>query len=141
MSPERIAPLQPPFEITSELQEIYNKKQTYYFIASGELDIQNRKDYAKDVAKKIAKLDSSKFKYRYENLSIANHNNSLAIGLPIALDFIYQDYSSIPQPVSSGSISSLIKQYESTLTTLYGIDVDKQSYAIYSTAFCSKIVG
>lgn len=132
MSPERIAPLQPPFEITPELQKNYSKRQTYYFIASGDLDIQRRRDYANDISERVSKLDSSRFAYRYENLPIAGHNNSLAICLPIALDFIYQHYSSFPQPDSTGKISSLIKQYESNLSAIYGIDVDKQSYGVYS---------
>lgn len=132
MSPERIASLQPPFEITPELLKIYNKKQTYYFIASGALDLQRRTDYAKDVSEKISKLDSSSFFYRYENLSVAGHNNSLTIGLPMALDFIYQHYSSFPEQGSTENIPAIIKQHENNLSSIYGIGIEKQSFATYS---------
>lgn len=131
MSPERIGASQPPFEITDELEKFYSKRRTYYFVASGALDMQRRQDYVKDISEKLSKLNSSKFIYRNENLSMAGHNNSLAVGLPIALDFIYQQYSSVPQPDSNGKILSLIRKYENTLDEFYGIGVDRQSSLAY----------
>lgn len=130
MSPERIAPSQPPFEITPKLKKFYETRPTYYYIASGGLDMKRRRGYAKDVADKLAKLDSSKFAYRYQRISFAGHNNSLSIGLPIALNFIYQQYSFFPKP-GAESISSLIQQHESILSKIYGISMDKNSYGSY----------
>lgn len=135
MSPERIAPLQPAFEITPELKDFYSKRRTYYFIASGAMDLQRRQDYAKEIAEKVLKLNNSKFAYRFENLSIAGHNNSFSVGLPIALDFIYQHYAAFPKPDSTGNILSLIKQYENNLSEIYGIGVDKTSVTVYSNLF------
>lgn len=133
MSPERIAPSQPPFNITSKLETFYSNRPTYYFVASGALDMQRRQDYAKEIEEKISKLDRSKFVYRYENLPNAGHNNSLSVGLPIALDFVYQHYSAIPQPDSAESILSVIKKYENKLSDLYGIGVDKNSFNTYNS--------
>ncbi len=132
MSPERIADSQPPFDITGELEKFYGQRRTYYFAASGALDMQRRQDYVKDISEKLSKLNSSKLSYRTENFSIAGHNNSLAVGLPVALDFIFQQYASFPQPDSSGKISTLIKKYENNLSEIYGIGVDKQSSVAYS---------
>ena len=131
MSPERLSALQPPFELTPELIHFYIGRPTYYFLATGALDMQRRQDYAKEISKKIKGLDSTKFNFRYENLSNAGHNNSLAIGLPLALSFIYQQYNSYPEIDSATSILSAIKQYEKNVNDIYRILPQKNLLDIY----------
>jgi hypothetical protein len=131
MSPERIAPLQPPFDISAELKQFYQKRRTYFFMASGGLDLERRQLYAAEIYNKITSIDSTAIIAKYEKINFAGHNNSLAVALPIALDFIYKDYNSFPNMESAHSISNAIKITEQQLSETYGIGMDKNSAGSY----------
>lgn len=130
-SPEKLSPAQPPFEITTELTKFYSNRPTFYFLASGAEDLRRRLDYAGEIAEKVKRLDSIQFYFQYENLQTAGHNNSTAIGLPSALDFIYRQYNSFPELDSVTSISKALRQYEKRIFDLYEILPEKNSFHIY----------
>ncbi len=130
-SPEKLTPTQPPFEISDELIQFYGSRPTFYYLASGVDDLQRRQDYAGEIAQKVKRLDSIQFNFRYENLPTAGHNNSTAIGLPSALDFIYRAYNSFPELDSITSMSTALSQYEKRVTRFYGIKPEKNSFHIY----------
>ncbi|GAB2811180.1 hypothetical protein GCM10027043_08240 [Ferruginibacter profundus] len=131
MSPEKLSAAHPPFDITPGLAAFYSTRPTFYFLASGALDLQRRQDYTKEIAGKIKQLDSSTFHYQYYNLAEAGHNNSTAMGLPLALDFIYQQYTPDPELNGESDMLTSINKYATSLTNLYGTLPEKNVATVY----------
>lgn len=131
MSPESLAPAQPPFKITPNLAKFYSDRPTYYFLASGGLDLDRRKKYTEEIAGTLKQLDSTKFNFHYYNFNEAGHNNSTAIGLPIALDFIYREFNSQVEAQNEKSILSAIKQQQKKVIDIYGVSPERNSFSVY----------
>nr|WP_294876991.1 alpha/beta hydrolase-fold protein [uncultured Pedobacter sp.] len=131
MSPEKLTPSQPPFEITDELAKFYRTRTTYYFLASGAHDLERRKNYTKEIADKVKQLDSLKFNFEYHNLAEAGHNNSTAIALPLALEFIYQHYNSNAELQTAETFLTALQNYEKSISDVYGLSVERNAYDVY----------
>ncbi|MFC6100805.1 alpha/beta hydrolase-fold protein [Olivibacter domesticus] len=131
ISPERLSPSQPPFDITAKLAQFYGKRTTFYFLAAGAFDMERRTQYTGEIADLVKRLDSVKFNFQYHHLAEAGHNNSTAMALPLALDFIYREYNSYTESQTAGKFSAALQKYQEKVNAVYGISVDRNAYQVY----------
>lgn len=93
LAPEKVDREQPPFHISNEAKDFYNKNITFYYVAVGEIDMSRRQDYAREIAANVTTLDSTRFFFRRDSLPEATHSNIVTLAIQSAFEHLYQLYS------------------------------------------------
>jgi len=137
MAPEKLSLQEPPFEITQKLVISILEDLHSILLLRANMICNEDKIMQKKLKKKVKQLDSIEFNFKHERLS-ANHNNIIAHGLPLALEFIYKSYSSYPELDSATTVISAIKNFEKKINDIYGIQPEKSSFNLYNY-FLSQI--
>jgi hypothetical protein len=82
-----------PFVIDKKLVEFYEHRNTFYYAAVGEHDLQRRHTYVREIEKKVGVLDSNHFFFKYDSIPGGDHTNILTLAIQPALEHIYLRYN------------------------------------------------
>ncbi|AOM79205.1 alpha/beta hydrolase-fold protein [Pedobacter steynii] len=124
LAAEKIAEEKPPFHLSNYAKDYYNHQPTFYYAAVGQFDLQRRRNYAKEIQKETGSLDTSKFFFRYDSLSLADHGNILTLAIQFALEHTYQFYT----PYSAKDEKDVVKDLQAIharIDDIYGIEPEK----------------
>ncbi|RPD41421.1 alpha/beta hydrolase-fold protein [Chitinophaga barathri] len=130
LAPEKTGEEQPPFHLSDEAKDYYNHHHTFYYTAVGQFDLQRRHAYAREIQRETRQLDTTRFFFRYDSLSLANHNNILTLAIEFALEHTYQFYT----PYSGKEETDAVKDLEAIsarVHDMYGIELEK-NYTFYA---------
>jgi len=120
-TPEKIEDNQPPFELTENLINYYNSHQTLYYLAPAAHDLPRRHEYAKDVQRKLTKLDSNKFHFKYQLFENADHNSIVTHGLLPAIEYLFSFYNL--RENKNEKLANAFKMQQYQLNAIYGVQV------------------
>lgn len=130
LAPEKIGAEHPPFHLSANAKAYYNHAFTFYYAAVGENDLPRRRDYAKEIKKEVAQLDTTKFFFRYDSLARTNHTNILTMAIEFAAEHVYQFYT----PYSGKDEKDVVKDLQAVtgrIKEMYGIEPEK-NFTFYS---------
>lgn len=115
--------------LTTELKKqlLNTKKKLFYYLATGDSDLDSTKLAINNLNKSLETIQNSKLNYTFDNFNGANHYSLVGRGIPKALNKIFALYKPInkeeyKQKVLTNSASPynyLINKYE-TIESFYG---------------------
>lgn len=124
LAPEKIGPEQPPFHLSEQAKDYYNKHYTFLYCAVGEDDLQRRKDFAQEIGYETAVLNKEHFFFQYDSIARADHTNILTLSIEFALKNIYRFYTPYSGKDESNALADL-KNLTTHIRQYYDLEPEK----------------
>lgn len=127
LTPEQVGKAQPGFSITPEIKSYYNSHSTLYYIAPAGRDLERRKNYALEIQRCLAILDTTNFHFKNELHPEADHNSILSFAALPALKYLYSFYTS--DASYSGDLKTTLIKRQQITKQIYDLDFPKTSWS------------
>ena len=117
----------PVFELDSAAARYYNSHSTFFYLATGTLDIPRRRAYAKEIAEKVKQLDTAQFFFRYVSQEGAGHISIVPAAMGDALEHIFKPYLAISDVDSVPDALAFFYKTKKQLNEIYGLPLEKSN--------------
>lgn len=108
-----------------------NNRETFYYTAVGEFDMERRHAYAKDNCNKLAAFNKGRLFIKYDSIPRGDHSNILTMAIQPGLEFISQQYNPNADIDPGKNAWEGFRSVAARVETTYGIRVEK-NYRWYS---------